>query len=201
MNRDVDGLVRPESGKSTGVSMGIYEVTRDIDRIIEEIGKEDRLSPAPYCWHNHCDSCHDNCLESCYPPCKCEPRCTHDCDDECECEWHGLCAHDCSRPDHDLERLGRLAKELQATVRGWREIARADLYRQQDGLCNGCKYPNPMAYLDVDHIVPRAKGGKDAFGNLQLLCGKCNSKKGTDSMDVFVSKLIKEGVRKTGRAV
>ena len=33
--------------------------------------------------------------------------------------------------------------------------------------------------LTVDHIVPIARGGKHAVGNLMTLCGSCNSSKGS----------------------
>ena len=35
----------------------------------------------------------------------------------------------------------------------------------------------PVAATDVDHIVPRARGGTDAFANLQALCHSCHSRK------------------------
>ena len=107
-------------------------------------------------------------------------------DQETEFKWDKL----------DLETAERLAREVITLVARGRELIKHELYRAQNGKCNGCLYPNPIQYMQVDHIVPRAKGGKDAFGNMQLLCGNCNRKKGTDSMDMFLAKLSKEGIRR-----
>ena len=59
------------------------------------------------------------------------------------------------------------------------------LYEQQAGKCNNaeCIYNEiqqtiPIDFMDIDHKVPISKGGGNEFDNLQLLCRKCNGKKG-----------------------
>jgi site-specific DNA-methyltransferase (adenine-specific) len=56
------------------------------------------------------------------------------------------------------------------------------LYKQQRGLCNGCGTAFDIRHLEIDHIVPKAKGGGDYYENYQLLCGNCNRVKGTRTM-------------------
>ena len=63
------------------------------------------------------------------------------------------------------------------------------LYGEQGGHCNGCSNHFQIQNLTVDHIIPRSKGGTDHIGNLQLLCGHCNSVKGDRGMDYLLSKL------------
>ena len=52
------------------------------------------------------------------------------------------------------------------------------VWSQQEGLCNGCKGDFPFKLFDVDHRVPRSRGGTDHLDNLQLLCSSCNRIKG-----------------------
>ena len=49
-----------------------------------------------------------------------------------------------------------------------------------DGLkCQGCGWvPHHADYLEVDHRVPKAHGGRDDIPNRALLCSPCNSVKG-----------------------
>ncbi len=56
------------------------------------------------------------------------------------------------------------------------------LYGEQEGVCAGCDTHFPFRVMDVDHILPRAKGGTDHPDNLQLLCSGCNRSKGAKTM-------------------
>ena len=42
--------------------------------------------------------------------------------------------------------------------------------------------------LNLDHIVPKSKGGSDRISNLTLACVCCNQNKGSQSIDEFLSK-------------
>ncbi len=63
------------------------------------------------------------------------------------------------------------------------------LYGEQDGHCNGCREHFKSVNLTVDHIIARKVGGTDHISNLQLLCGYCNSVKGSFGMEYLLWKL------------
>jgi ATP adenylyltransferase len=52
------------------------------------------------------------------------------------------------------------------------------------GRCQLCGISAKERPLDVDHIIPRSRGGKTEIANLQALCSKCNrSKRNQDETD------------------
>lgn len=63
------------------------------------------------------------------------------------------------------------------------------LYGEQAGNCEGCAQHFLIQNLEVDHIIPRSKGGTDHRENLQLLCGSCNRIKGNRGMEYLRVKL------------
>ena len=76
-----------------------------------------------------------------------------------------------------------------------RVTVRERLYREQMGICNGCErvIPEELSDLmDLDHIVPRAKGGQHVWSNVQLLCRTCNVRKGSGTMAQLKRKLREE---------
>ena len=68
------------------------------------------------------------------------------------------------------------------------------LYERQGGRCVGCLLSFPLRNMTVDHILPQSKGGGHGIGNLQLLCGACNSAKGAGSHEALIAKLANDGV-------
>lgn len=57
------------------------------------------------------------------------------------------------------------------------------LYGRQRGVCKGCGNHYRHKDFHFDHVVAQKKGGSDELDNLQLLCGHCNSTKGTGTME------------------
>ena len=66
------------------------------------------------------------------------------------------------------------------------------LYVEQNGLCNGCKIQFEIRNMEIDHIVPKAKGGGSYYENYQLLCSACNKKKGDRPMEYLRMRRDKE---------
>ena len=63
------------------------------------------------------------------------------------------------------------------------------LYKEQNGLCNACGTKFDIWNLEIDHIIPKVKGGGDYYENYQLLCGSCNKIKGDRPMEYLRLKI------------
>jgi len=63
------------------------------------------------------------------------------------------------------------------------------LYKEQQGRCNACGEEFKIWHLEVDHILPKAKGGGDYYENYQLLCANCNRIKGDRPMEYLRMKI------------
>ncbi len=101
--------------------------------------------------------------------------------------------HECNKPgchrltterfcaEHSRKDRQRVdARRGTATQRGyganWRRLR--NWYIKTHPLCATCEAKGRLvAATDVDHIVPRSKGGEDDEDNLQSLCRHCHSTK------------------------
>ena len=54
--------------------------------------------------------------------------------------------------------------------------------------CEICKHPFPYDYLEIDHKHPKAEGGGWELHNLQLLCSRCNRRKGSTKTNKQVER-------------
>ena len=71
------------------------------------------------------------------------------------------------------------------------------LFAEQKRVCNGCGTQMDIRHFEIDHIIPKSKGGGDYYENFQLLCGNCNRVKGDRPMEELVAKLrAREGAVK-----
>ena len=57
--------------------------------------------------------------------------------------------------------------------------------------CNACETKFRILDLEIDHIIPKSKGGGDYYENYQLLCANCNRIKGNRPMEYLRMKIAK----------
>jgi 5-methylcytosine-specific restriction protein A len=67
----------------------------------------------------------------------------------------------------------------------WTQKAKDSLMkRNPQKLCANCHESMSSRYdLQLDHIVPKCRGGSDDQSNLQLLCKECHRKKTTKDVE------------------
>jgi hypothetical protein len=74
---------------------------------------------------------------------------------------------------------------------------RERLAREQDGICPECTLPLPedLAGTEVDHIIPKVRGGPDVPWNRQLVHFRCNRAKRFKLTDRALALAAEHGVR------
>lgn len=70
--------------------------------------------------------------------------------------------------------LRRFAKLWRPAVR----LTRRNVMLRDGYRCQYCGRRGPDQGLNIDHVVPRARGGQDAWENLVTACEPCNRRKG-----------------------
>jgi 5-methylcytosine-specific restriction endonuclease McrA len=68
----------------------------------------------------------------------------------------------------------RLNRYVNAPYKGV-NLTRQNIFKRDN---NECQYCGTRKDLTIDHVMPRARAGKDSWTNLVTACKKCNAKKG-----------------------
>ena len=69
------------------------------------------------------------------------------------------------------------------------ETIKQCLYKKHQGKCNACGCEFEIDDTEIDHIIPKSKGGGDYYENYQLLCGSCSRIKGDRPMEYLRLKI------------
>ena len=90
----------------------------------------------------------------------------------------------------ELIRIVLLTRRNERRIRptertAWPKGLKRELMRRQDNTCVYCGYRRIASSLDIDHIIPVARGGSNDPSNLQVICRPCNQRKGVQTDQEF----------------
>lgn len=83
-----------------------------------------------------------------------------------------------------LQRYDRLPKNH---VR----LTRRNLLLRDENRCQYCARTPPLRDLNIDHVMPRSRGGPDTWENLVVACRRCNLVKGRRTPDEARMRLLR----------
>ena len=78
-------------------------------------------------------------------------------------------------------------KDILGVKQSYKEMKHI-LFGEQEGFCKLCQQDFPFRMFEIDHVIPKKKGGPDHIENRQLLCPPCNKMKSAKSMEEAVAK-------------
>lgn len=73
-------------------------------------------------------------------------------------------------------------------------LSRKNIYERDKYTCQYCGTKPRVKDLNIDHVVPRSKGGRNSWTNLVCSCIKCNTKKADHTLAESGMKLMKRPV-------
>ncbi|HVZ72659.1 MAG TPA: HNH endonuclease [Polyangia bacterium] len=74
-------------------------------------------------------------------------------------------------------------------------FSRHNIYMRDGNTCQYCGRELPRIDLNLDHVVPRAQGGRTTWENVVCCCIECNLSKGARTPDQAGMKLLKQPMR------
>ena len=91
--------------------------------------------------------------------------------DRCNKAVRGSCV-ECKNKSRALREVGRPSAHARGYGATWRRLRKLVLHA--DPICAVC---NCRASEEVDHVIPKARGGTDSLDNLQGICWACHNEK------------------------
>jgi 5-methylcytosine-specific restriction endonuclease McrA len=74
-------------------------------------------------------------------------------------------------------------------------LTRKNIYDRDEHRCQYCGKWFQADELNIDHVIPRSRGGKNTWGNLVCSCIKCNRKKDNRTPKEAGMKLLKKPIK------
>jgi len=69
---------------------------------------------------------------------------------------------------------------------------RTNIYMRDDWTCQYCNKKKSERELNLDHVIPKCRGGQSTWKNIVTSCRKCNDKKADKSVAEAKMKLLKQ---------
>jgi len=108
--------------------------------------------------------------------------------------------------DEGLETIGTLRRRLLVPrvilLTGYAlapknqiRFSRANIYARDGSRCQYCRRRLPRSALNLDHVVPRSRGGATNWENIVCSCVRCNMRKADRTPEEAGMQLLRKPVR------
>lgn len=75
------------------------------------------------------------------------------------------------------------------------KLTRRNIYYRDSNTCQYCGRKCRTKELNIDHVIPKSKGGKETWENLVCACIDCNIRKGNKLLREMGMRLIRRPIR------
>jgi len=72
------------------------------------------------------------------------------------------------------------------------KFTRKNIYRRDNNTCQYCGRKLPTDQLNIDHVIPLSRGGKNTWENVVCSCIACNMRKGNRTLKEAGMRLIRK---------
>lgn len=114
-------------------------------------------------------------------------------------DWAALSAanHEAITTVHSMIRVPRVVvlSAYEHLPKGRVRFSRLNIYARDADTCQYCGEHLPRSELNLDHVVPRAQGGRTSWENVVCSCIECNLRKGGRTPEQAGMALARKPIR------